>query len=93
MVTPKKDGRCRVCVDFKPLNVATKRDPYPLPFLDEILDVVVGYERYNVCDGFSSYFQLKIALKDQKKTTFITPWDAFVISFFHSVRCILSKEG
>ena len=45
MVTPKKDGRWRVCVDFKPLNTATKKDPYPLPFIDQILDSVAGHER------------------------------------------------
>lgn len=77
VVTPKKDGRWRVCVDFKPLNAVTKKDPYPLPFIDEILDGVAGYERYSVCDGFSGYFQLKIAPEDQKKTTFITPWGCF----------------
>ena len=77
VVTPKKDGRWRVCVDFKPLNAATKKDPYPLPFIDQILDSVAGYERYSVCDGFSGYFQLKIAQEDQKKTTFVTPWGYF----------------
>ena len=77
VVTPKKDGRWRVCVDFKPLNAATKKDPYPLPFIDQILDSVAGYERYSVCDGFSGYFQLQIAPEDQKKTTFITPWGCF----------------
>ena len=56
VVTPKKDWRWRVYVDFKPLNAATKKDPYPLPFLDEILDTMAGYERYNVCDGFFGYF-------------------------------------
>ena len=61
VVTPKKDGRWRVCVDLKPLNSAIKKDPYPLPFIDQILDLVTGYERYSVCDGFSGYFQLKIA--------------------------------
>ena len=73
VVTPKKDGRWRVCVDFKPLNATTKKDPYPLPFLDEILDTMAGYERYSVCDGFFGYFQLKIAEEDQPKTTFIAP--------------------
>ncbi len=73
VVTPKKDGRWRICIDFKPLNAATKKDPYPLPFLDEILDAVARYERYSVCDGFSGYFQMKIAMEDQEKTTFITP--------------------
>ena len=77
VVTPKKDGRWRVCVDFKPLNAATKKDPYPLPFIDQILDSMASCERYTVCDGFSGYFQLKIAPEDQKKTTFITPWGCF----------------
>ena len=56
VVTPKKDGRWRICVDFKPLNAATKKDPYPLPFIDQILDSIAGHERYSVCDGFSGYF-------------------------------------
>lgn len=77
VVMPKKDGKWRVCVDFKPLNNATKKDPYPLPFIDEILDAVARYEHYSVCDGFSGYFQLQIAPKDQIKTTFITPWGSF----------------
>ena len=61
VVIPKKDGKWRVCVDFKPINAATKKDPYPLPFIDGILDAVAGFERYSVCDGFSGYFQLQIA--------------------------------
>ena len=56
VVTPKKDVRSRVCVNFKPLNATTKKDPYPLPFIDQILESVAGYERYSVCDGFSGYF-------------------------------------
>lgn len=58
VVTPKKDGRQRVCIDFKPLNISTKKNPYPLPFVDEILDTIVEYERYYVFDRFSCYFQL-----------------------------------
>lgn len=56
VVIAKKDGRWRVCVGFNTLNVAAKKYPYPLPFIDEILDIVVGYERYSVCDRFSGYF-------------------------------------
>ena len=66
-----------MCVNFKPFNFSTKKDPYPLPFLDEILDTVAGYERYSVCDGFFGYFQLKIVIEDQKKTSSITPWGYF----------------
>ena len=77
VVIPKKNGKWRVCVNYKPLNAATKRDHFPLPFQDEILNEVAGYERYTVCDGYSGYFQISIAQEDQKKTTFITPWGCF----------------
>ena len=44
IVTPKKDGRWRFCVDLKPLNAATKKYPYTLPFIDQILDSIAGQE-------------------------------------------------
>ena len=56
VVVLKKNGKWRICVDFKPLNAATKRDHFPLPFQDEILNEVVGYERYTVCNGYFGYF-------------------------------------
>lgn len=77
VVTPKNNCKWRICVDYKPLNVATKRGHFPLPFQDKILNKVAGYERYTVCDGYSGYFQIRIAEEDQKKTTFITPWGCF----------------
>ncbi|MCO5559388.1 hypothetical protein L7F22_012987 [Adiantum nelumboides] len=48
VVSPKKNGKWRVCVDYKPLNAATKRDHFPLPFQDEILNEVAGYESSRV---------------------------------------------
>ena len=74
VVTPKKNGKWRARVGYKPLNGATKRDHFPLPFQNEILNEVAGYEYYIVRDGYSIYFQLRIAKEDQLKTTFITPW-------------------
>ncbi|MCO5584637.1 hypothetical protein L7F22_038568 [Adiantum nelumboides] len=59
VVTPKKNGKWRVCVDYKPLNAATKRDHFPLPFQDEILNEVAGYERYTVFDGYSRKLKVK----------------------------------
>ena len=56
VITPKHTGGWRVCIDYKPLNAVTKSNHYPLPFIDDILDRVVGYERYSVCDGYSRYF-------------------------------------
>ena len=77
VIVPKKNGKLCVCVDYKPLNAATKRNYYPLPFQDEILNEVAGHERYSVMDGYSGYFQISIAKEDQFKTTFITPWGCF----------------
>ncbi|MCO5607837.1 hypothetical protein L7F22_062038 [Adiantum nelumboides] len=77
VVTPKKNGKWRVCVDYKPLNAATKRDHFPLPFQDEILNEVARHERYTVCDSYLGYYQIRIAEEDQHKTTFITPWGCF----------------
>ena len=74
---PKEERKWRVCVDYKPLNAATKRDHFSLPFQDEILNEVAGHERYTVCDGYSGYFQISIAEEDQKKTMFVTPWGCF----------------
>ena len=59
------------------LNDATKSNHYPLPFVDDILHEVAGYESYGVCDGYSGYFQIAIAEEDHIKTTFITPWVCF----------------
>ena len=77
VITPKKNGKLKVCVDYKPLNSATKRDHYPLPFQDEILNQVAGHEHYSIMDGFSRHFQIPIAEEDQLKTPFITPWGCY----------------
>ncbi len=38
----RKNGKLKICIDFKKLNVATKKDPYPLPFINEVLNIVIG---------------------------------------------------
>jgi hypothetical protein len=52
VVISKKYGKLIICVDFKKFNVSTKNDPYPLPFKDEIINIVVGHEMYTFCGGF-----------------------------------------
>jgi hypothetical protein len=42
----KKNGKLKICVDFKKLNVATKKDPYPLPFIDEVINIIIRHEVY-----------------------------------------------
>jgi hypothetical protein len=53
VVVLKKNGKLIICVDFKKLNKATKKTPYPLPFFDEVLNTIAGYETYSFLDGYS----------------------------------------
>ncbi|GKD44000.1 reverse transcriptase domain-containing protein, partial [Tanacetum coccineum] len=69
--------RWRMCVDYRKLNNATRKDHFPLPFTDQMLERLVGHEYYCFLDGFSGYFQIPIAPKDQKKTTFTCPYGTF----------------
>ena len=79
VVVPKKvgaDGKTKIQVyqDFRKLNASTKKDYFPIPFTDIILDHVSGHECYSFLDGFSGYNQVFIQPEDQLKTTFTTEW-------------------
>ena len=85
VVVPKKVGadgkvKIRVCQDFRKLNAATKKDHFPLPFTDIILDHVSGQEYYSFLDGFSGYNQVMIRKEDQLKTTFTTEWGTYAFN-------------
>ncbi|GJZ36409.1 hypothetical protein Tco_0582600 [Tanacetum coccineum] len=67
----------RVCIDYRKLNEATRKDHFPLPFMDQMLERLAGNEYYCFLNGFSSYFQIPIDLKDQEKTTFTCPYGTF----------------
>jgi hypothetical protein len=75
---PKKNGKLKICVDFRKLNAATKKGPYSLPFTNEVINIVVGHEVYTFLDGFFGYHHISIALGDQYKIAFIVDWGAFV---------------
>ncbi|GJV35809.1 putative nucleotidyltransferase, ribonuclease H [Tanacetum coccineum] len=66
-----------VCIDYHKLNNATRKDHFPLSFIDQMLERLDGYEYYCFLDGFSGYFQIPIAPKDQEKTTFTCPYGTF----------------
>ena len=78
VVVPKKNGKLRICVDFRRLNAATKKDTYPLPFTNEVLVTVIGYAAYSFINYFSGYHQVHIHVDDRYKTAFITEWGAYV---------------
>ncbi|GJU50099.1 reverse transcriptase domain-containing protein [Tanacetum coccineum] len=67
----------RVCIDYRKLNDATRKDHFPLPFIDQMLECLSGNEFYCFLDGFSGFFQIPIAPKDQEKTTFTCPYGTF----------------
>ncbi|GJW50823.1 reverse transcriptase domain-containing protein [Tanacetum coccineum] len=67
----------RVCIDYQKLNDATRKDHFPLPFMDQMLERLAGNEFYCFLDGFSGYFQIPIDPQDQDKTTFTCPYGTF----------------
>ncbi|XP_061955587.1 uncharacterized protein LOC133677523 [Populus nigra] len=69
--------RWRICMDYRKLNKATRKDHFPLPFIDQMLDMLIGYEYYYFLYGYSGYNQIAIAPEDQEKTTFTCPYGTF----------------
>nr|GFC41167.1 reverse transcriptase domain-containing protein [Tanacetum cinerariifolium] len=67
----------RVCIEYRKLNEATRKDHFPLPFMDQMLERLAGNEYYCFLDGFSGYFQIPIYPSDQEKTTFTCPYGTF----------------
>nr|GEW31211.1 reverse transcriptase domain-containing protein [Tanacetum cinerariifolium] len=67
----------RVCIDYMKLNDATRKDHFPLPFMDHMLERLAGNEFYYFLDGFSGYIQILINPPDQEKTTFTCPYGTF----------------
>ncbi|XP_076954772.1 uncharacterized protein LOC143629365 [Bidens hawaiensis] len=64
----------RVCIDYRKLNDSTRKDHFPLPFIDQMLERLSGKMFYCFLDGFSGYFQIPIAPEDQENTTFTCPY-------------------
>ncbi|KAJ0667548.1 putative nucleotidyltransferase, Ribonuclease H [Helianthus annuus] len=67
----------RVCIDYLKLNDATRKDHFPLPFIDQMLERLAGQQFYCFLDGFSGYFQIPIAPEDQDKTIFTCPYGTY----------------
>ena len=55
VVVPKKNGKIRVCVNYRKLNAGMVTNAFPLPFMDGVLDAMAGHEIYSFLDGFSGY--------------------------------------
>ena len=69
---PKKDGKVRMCVDYRDLNQASPKDNFPLPHIDTLIDNTTTNAMFSFMDGFSGYNQIKMADEDKSKIAFVT---------------------
>ena len=62
MPVPKKDGKVRMCVNYRDLNRASPKDNFPLPHIDTLVDNTAKHLLFSFMDGFSGYNQIRMAL-------------------------------
>ena len=55
----KKNGKIRICIDYRDLNTACPKDEFPLPITDVMIDNTCGFERMSFMDGFSGIIKLR----------------------------------
>ncbi|CAN6487228.1 unnamed protein product [Victoria cruziana] len=67
----------RVCIDYRKLNAATRKDYFPLPFLEQVLEKLAGQSYFCFLDEYSGYNQVVVHPDDQEKTTFTCPFGTF----------------
>nr|GEV40035.1 reverse transcriptase domain-containing protein [Tanacetum cinerariifolium] len=75
----------RVCIDYRKLNEATRKDHFPLPFMGQMLERLAGNQYYCFLDGFFGYFQIPIDPKDQEKTTFRGTFQMYMMAILHDM--------
>ncbi|KAJ9547773.1 hypothetical protein OSB04_020316 [Centaurea solstitialis] len=67
----------RMCIDYRKLNLATRKDHFPLPFIDQMLERLAKHTYFCYLDGYSGFLQIPIHPNDQEKTTFTCPYGTF----------------
>jgi len=77
LVPTRVQSGWRVCIDYRKLNTATKKDHFPLPFIDQMVERLAGHEYYCSLDGYFGYNQVLVDPEDQEKITFTCPFGMF----------------
>ena len=77
VLAKKKDGSLRLCIDYRRLNAVTKRDSFPLPRTDSIIDATAGAQWYSTLDLESGYWQVEVYPPDRAKTAFVVPFGLY----------------
>ena len=80
-----------MCIDYKKLNSATRKDHFSLLFIDQMLERIAGHAFYCFSDGYSGYNQIAIAPEDQEKMTFTYPIAHLRIEVCH-LDCVILRQ-
>ncbi|KAJ9566151.1 hypothetical protein OSB04_002117 [Centaurea solstitialis] len=67
----------RMCIDYRKLNLATRKDHFPLPFIDQMLERLAKHSYFCYLDGYSGFLQIPVHPNDQENTTFTCPYGTF----------------
>jgi len=77
VLVKKKNGKLRFCVDYRKLNNITKKDAYPLPRIDEMLNTLTESHWFSTLDLASGYWQVAMHPRDKEKTAFVTRYGTY----------------
>ena len=77
VVTTKRNGKVRLCIDPKPLNNALKRNHYPLPTIEDMLPLLSDAKLFTVLDARNGFWHVQLDTDSSYLTTFSTPWGTY----------------
>jgi hypothetical protein len=77
LITQRTMTGWRMCIDYRKLNKAMKKDHFPLPLINEMLERLANHSYFCFLDGYSRFMQIPIHPDDQRKTTFTCPYGMF----------------
>jgi hypothetical protein len=77
VLTKKKRGKWRMCVDYTSFKKACPKDQFPLPCIDQVVDSTSGCETLCFLDAYSIYHETAMKESDQLVTSFITPFGSY----------------